>query len=69
MKAVVSYFFETIGQRDLRRTSLICPGSSSSPFTAITDTILAVDSFKAALLEDNNNREGGPFFKHKSKYI
>jgi hypothetical protein len=54
---------ETIGQGDSRRTSLICPhsSSSSSPFTAIVDTALAADSFKAALLGDNNNRGGGLF--------
>lgn len=63
-----SQLFETIGQRGLRRTSLLCPGSLSSRLIAFTDTVLATDSFKAALLGDNNNR-GGPFFKHKSEYI
>ena len=55
---------ETIGQGDSRRASLICPRSSSSLlFTAMADTVLVADSFK--ILEDNNNRGGGLFLKHK----
>jgi hypothetical protein len=57
-----SQLSETIGRGDLRRTSLICPRSSSSPFTAIVDIVLAADSFKSSLKGDNNNLGGGPFF-------
>ena len=54
-----------VRQGDSRRTSLIYPRSSSSPFTAIA---LAAASFKAALLGANNNR-GGLFLNDRSKYI
>jgi hypothetical protein len=58
---------ETIGQGDSRRTSLICPRSPSSSFTAIADTVLlAAHFFKAIILGNNNNRGGGLFLIPKS---